>query len=88
MTQLHNLRLKAFLRGLSGADFRVFGAERLVFLLSGAFLRDFGAGRQVFPLSGADFGVFGAADLPGLTPGREWKREGRKGWYDFVEVRS
>ena len=24
-------------------------------------------------------------DLPGLAPGREGKREGLKGWYDFVE---
>ena len=27
-------------------------------------------------------------DLPGAAPGREGKREGLKGWYDFVEVPS
>ena len=76
MTQLHNLRLKAFLRGLSGADFRVFGAGRQVFLLSGAFLRDFGAGRQVFPLSGAIFADFGAAGLPVLRRGGSGSAKG------------
>ena len=57
------------MRGLSGAEYRVFGAERLVFPPSGAFLRDFGAERQVFLLFGAEFRVFGAAGLPGLRRG-------------------
>jgi len=46
VTQLHNLRLKAFMRGLPGADFRVFGAERLVFPPSGAIFYVFGAAGQ------------------------------------------
>ena len=45
----------------------------------------FGGKRECFSavwpiilFSGAVFGIFGAADLPGLTPGREGKREGLK----------
>jgi hypothetical protein len=52
-----------------GADFVVFGADRLVFPLSGADFRVFGADRLVFPLCGADFAVFGADRLPGLRRG-------------------
>ena len=76
MTQLHNLRLKAFLQGLSGADFRVFGAERLVFPPSGAISGTFGAECLVLLLSGAIFGDFGAAGLPRLRGGGSGSAEG------------
>ncbi len=69
------------------ADFWVFGADRLIILLSGAIFGDFGAERLIILLSGAIFWVFGAEGLPELTQEREGKREGLKGWYDFVEVR-